>query len=152
MVTNWLLPPATGVKRGFRDACVTPAERLADAAANASCKEGWDGGDACGCTPIPVFPHFHVGRRHSQPRSRGNSISTKQSEDVVACMERSAMRVGGRGAKNPGFRCAPSRLRYWSALIQLDAEPREMTVIPLPHQSSLRWSQHNPCEPRLAIP
>ena len=23
------------------------------------------------------------------------------------------MRVGGRGAKNSGFRCAPSRLRYY---------------------------------------
>ena len=41
-----------------------------------------------------------------------DSCLRTDANDIVACMERSAMRVGGRGAKNPGFRCAPSRLRY----------------------------------------
>ena len=61
-----LLPPATGgVRQGFRGVCAALAERHSHAGECASCKEGWDGGDACNDTPIPTFPHNCRGR--SQP-------------------------------------------------------------------------------------
>ena len=79
--TDPLLHPATGVKRGFRDACVTPAERLADAAANASCKEGWDGGDpkvdASFATTPPSRP---------SPTERGKEV---QLPDIAAFLIKS---------------------------------------------------------------
>ena len=62
---GWLLPPATGVRQGFRGVYAALAERHSHVGECASCKEGWDGGDAFGDTPIPTFPHNCGGR--SQP-------------------------------------------------------------------------------------
>ena len=62
-LAKYLLPPATGVRQGFRDVYVALAERHSHAGECASCKEGWDGGDLCyEETPILTFPRFQGGR------------------------------------------------------------------------------------------